>query len=497
VVPGFEGWQQVLAVAKEKAAAEKKDLLIVFGSSDGNPDTVRLATALKDAGLPGGELGKKFVPLVIDFPETDTGMNRVLDRRQNRKLKGEYAIADELPVLALADDQGHPYAIQREWPEGVSAAERTIEDLASRRKERDDLLAATSAGDEQQQLDAAVGFVKWISSQKLLLQYRDAIHPWWSLAVKEDPTNAAGKQEVILEAEMMCKLTDLPDDAGTVAIVQRLDLLQPWLQDRRFSDADRGFKLHFLAGNILGQIGEEDSAIAHIQRAATYDPKDPDLQDARKSVAGLSRDILSSGTGFVVAEGGYILTNKHVVDGRGRVAVRIAGVKDPVPAKSVKLHAQLDVALVQIDMPESYKPQAVGLNTAKLNRGLEVAAFGYPQGDALGEDLKFTKGAISSLPNASLDNMILLDLRINPGNSGGPLCDVQGNVIGMITAKTGGVNLDSYGMAIPAEELDKFLEAVLPAGTKRGAMRPAKSGSTWAEVDSAISPAVLMIVKLR
>ena len=130
--------------------------------------------------------------------------------------------------------------------------------------------------------------------------------------------------------------------------------------------------------------------------------------------------------------------------------------------------------------------------------GLEVAAFGYPQGDALGEDLKFTKGAISSLPNPALENMILLDLRINPGNSGGPLCDVQGNVIGMITAKIGGgVALDSYGMAIPAEELDKFLTEVLPAEAKRGESRPAKATSTWAEVDTAISPAVLMIVKLR
>jgi hypothetical protein len=401
-----------------------------------------------------------------------------------------------LPVLALADDHGRPYAIERGLNKSMDAVPQLIETLASRRQERDSLLAATHQGDAQQQLDAAVDFLKWLGSQKLLVQYREAIHPWWSLAEKEDPANTEGKQEVILEAEMMCKLTDLPDDAGRVEIVQRLGLLEPWLQDRRFSDADRGFKLHFIAGNILGRLGEEDSAIAHIQRAATYDPKDPELQDARKSVAGLSQNILSSGTGFVVAEGGYILTNKHVVDGPGRVAVRLAGIKEPVLAKSVKLHAQLDVALIQIDLPESYQGPPVSLNTAKLHRGLEVGAFGYPQGDALGADLKFTKGAISSLPNASLDNMILLDLRVNPGNSGGPLSDSQGNVIGMITAKTGGVNLDSYGMAIPAEELDTFLTAVLPPDAKRGVAREAKS-STWAQVDAAISPSVLMIVKLR
>lgn len=496
VIPGFEGWQQVLAIAKDKAANEKKDVLIVFGSSDGNPDTGRLAAALKNAGLPGGALGEKFVPLVIDFPETGTGMNQIMDRRQNRKLMGEYAIDDQLPVVALADDQGRPYAIQREWPGGVGDAAQVVETLQSRRQERDDLLAATKTGTAPQQLDAAVAFIKWLNSHKLLVQYREDIHPWWALATKEDPVNTAGKQEVILEAEMMCKLTDLPEDVGRVEIVQRLDLMEPWLKDRRFADADRGFKLHFLAGNILGRMGEEDVGIAHIERAASYEPQDPDLKAARESVAGLSRNILSSGTGFVVAEGGYILTNKHVVDGPGRVAVRIAGVKEPVAAKSVKLHEKLDVALVQIDLPESYQPQPVGLNAGQLNRGLEVGAFGYPQGDALGEDLKFTKGAVSSLPNASLDNMILLDLRINPGNSGGPLCDVQGNVIGMITAKTSGLNLDSYGMAIPAAELDKFLAATLPEGTQRGVERDAKA-NTWAEVDAAISPAVLMVVKLR
>jgi S1-C subfamily serine protease len=498
VIPGFEGWLQNLAVAKEKAAAEKKDILIVFGSSDGNLNTRQLAATLKTAGLPGGELAKKYVPLVIDFPETGNGGNRVLDLRQNRKLKGEYGIDDRhLPVLALADSKGHPFAVEREWSAAKKEITQAIETMSGRRQERDSLLAATSQGNSQQQLAAAVGFINWASAQKLVLQYRDAIHPWWNLAVKEDPTNATGKQEVVLEAEMMCQLTDLPEGVGRVEIAERLDLLQPWLQDRRFSDGDRGFKLHFIAGNILGQIGEEATALAHLNRAVTYEPKDPELQEAKKLAIGQDRNILSSGTGFVVAEGGYILTNKHVVDGPGRVAVRIAGVKDPVPAKSVKLHTQLDVALVQVDLPESYKPQPVGLSTSKLNRGLEVGAFGYPQGDALGSDLKFTKGAISSLPNASLDNMILLDLRINPGNSGGPLCDIQGNVVGMITAKTSGVNLDSYGMAIPVEELEKFLTAVVPADAKRGKPQSANPNSTWAQVDANISPSVLMVVKIR
>jgi S1-C subfamily serine protease len=497
VIPGFEGWQQVLAVAKDKAAAQKKDILIVFGSSDGNPATVELAKALKAAGLPNGPLGERFIPLVIDQPQTDSGLNRVLDYRQNRKLSGEYAVGEELPMLALADDQGRPYAIQRQWPEGVAAAERMIQTLAAQKQDRDARLAAAAQGTPQEQLAAAVDFLNWLAEKKLLVQYRDAIHPWWTLAVQEDPTNASCKLEVVLEAEMMCKLTEIPDDPGTVDIVQRLDLLQPWLQDRRFADADRGFKLHFLAGNILGRIGEDDSAIAHITRAATYDPKDPDLQDARKALAGLSRGVLSSGTGFLIADGGYILTNKHVVEGPGRVAVQLAGVNEPIVAQSVKLHPKLDIALVQVDLPQSHRPDALGINAANLSLGLEVGALGYPLNDLLGEGLKFTEGVVSSLPNAGRKDMILLDMRINFGNSGGPLCDKQGNVIGMITAKIGDAGDASFGMAIPAESLDAFLTEELPSDAKRGACRPTIPNSTWPDVTKAISPAVLMIVKLR
>jgi S1-C subfamily serine protease len=496
VIPGFEGWQQLLPVAKEKAAADNKDLLLVFGSSDGNTDTGRLATALKEAGLPGGKLGERFVPVVIDFPETGSGANRVVDTYQNRNLKYDYNIR-KLPVLALADAQGRPYAVQREWTSGVREAADVVETLSAKRTERDLLLAATERGDESQRFEAAIAFIRWLMSQKMLVQYRAQIHDWWQMAQSQDPQNAAGKQEVMLEAEVLCQLRELPEGTGRVEVVRRLDVLDPWTRDRKFSDDDRGFRLHFIAANILGPLGEESAAIAHLERAALYDPKDADLKEAKRAIAGRSTNILSSGTGFVVAQGGYILTNKHVVEGAGRVAVRVPGVKEPVAANKVIEHDSLDIALVQVDFPPSFTPQPTSLSLDKLNRGKEVAAFGYPQGDDLGQDLKFTKGSISALPNASLDNMILLDLRVNPGNSGGPLCDIQGNVVGMITAKTGGYNLDSYGMAIPAEELDKFLSATLAEGVQRATAKSTKGDGSWANVDEAISPAVLMIVKVR
>ena len=137
------------------------------------------------------------------------------------------------------------------------------------------------------------------------------------------------------------------------------------------------------------------------------------------------------------------------------------------------------------------------MSTTKLSLGLEVGALGYPLSNLLGEGLKFTEGVVSSLPNGSRKDMILLDMRINFGNSGGPLCDKQGNVVGMITAKIGQAGDASFGMAIPAEALDAFLGEVLPPDAKRGMVRPTIPNGTWADVTKAISPAVLMIVKVR
>jgi S1-C subfamily serine protease len=500
IVPrGFEGWQQLLPVAKEKAAAERKDLLIVLGSSDGNPDTARLADALRAAGLPGGALGERFVPVVVDLPQTAEGLNMLVDRMHNRDVAQDYR-PESLPLLALADAQGRPYAVQREWPDGVSDAAKIVETLRTKRADRDKLLDATTQGDEAQQLDAAVATLRWIFENKVVVQYRDDIHRWFELAQKGDPQNAGGKLEVALEAELTCQLRDLFQSNDAVLISRKLDLLQPWLKERKFTDEDRGFKLHLLTGSILGQLGDERLAMAHLERAATYSPKDSDLKEKHREIQlALSQDpnILSSGTGFVVAEGGYVLTNRHVVDGTGRVVVRVGGVKEPVPAQVIKIHDERDMALLKVEFPESFNPPPVTVASDKLNRGLEVAAFGYPQGDQLGQELKFTRGAISGLPNPALENMILLDLRVNPGNSGGPLCNGRGQVIGMITAKTGGVNLDSYGMALPANELVEFLNEHLPADAKRGEADAAEGLDSWDKVDAALSPAVLMILKVR
>ena len=91
--------------------------------------------------------------------------------------------------------------------------------------------------------------------------------------------------------------------------------------------------------------------------------------------------------------------------------------------------------------------------------------------------------------------MYLLNCEVNHGNSGGPLCDMHGQVVGIVSAKsTSQGGNDSYGMALPAEVAIAYLKEHLP-GYKDPAAKDAPKLEGWDKVDALVSPSVLMIVK--
>jgi serine protease Do len=156
------------------------------------------------------------------------------------------------------------------------------------------------------------------------------------------------------------------------------------------------------------------------------------------------------GSGFIISQDGYILTNAHVVAGFDDVNVRLADSKREFKAKVIGLDKRSDVALIKVD--------AQGLPTAKLgdSKKLEpgdwVAAIGSPFGFAN----TITAGIVSakgrSLPDEMYVPFIQTDVAVNPGNSGGPLLDLDGEVVGinsLIYSGTGGYMGVSF--AIPIE----------------------------------------------
>ena len=156
------------------------------------------------------------------------------------------------------------------------------------------------------------------------------------------------------------------------------------------------------------------------------------------------------GSGFIITQDGYILTNGHVVADSDDVTVRLSDAKREFKAKVVGVDRRTDVALIKVDAKDL--PSAKLGNSSQVEPGQWVAAIGSP----FGFDNTITAGIVSatrrSLPDESFVPFIQTDVAVNPGNSGGPLINLKGEVIGinsMIYSRTGGYMGVSF--AIPIE----------------------------------------------
>jgi serine protease Do len=198
---------------------------------------------------------------------------------------------------------------------------------------------------------------------------------------------------------------------------------------------------------------------------------------ARDSVVTITSEIASSrgnfggggtttgvGSGIVLTADGYVLTNRHVVEGSTSLKVTLEDGSE-YPASVVKVSSDQDLALVKVD--------ATGLSPAKLGQssavtvGQTAIAIGSPLG-TFTETV--TKGIVSALDReisvrdeetgrpVTLSGLIQTDAAINPGNSGGPLLNAAGEVIGVNTATAS--SAEGLGFAIP---IDKAADLVAQA----------------------------------
>ncbi len=176
----------------------------------------------------------------------------------------------------------------------------------------------------------------------------------------------------------------------------------------------------------------------------------------------------SLGSGVIVDPKGYILTNRHVVNGASRIRVRL--MDDPPgatghDAKVIGSDAETDLAVIKVDMPRALPTAKLG-NSDGMNVGDWVLAIGSPFG--LNETV--TAGIVSAKGRGSTDipglrqfqSFIQTDAAINPGNSGGPLVNMAGEVVGINTAiYTEGAGYEGVGFAMPSNAVAKVYNALI------------------------------------
>jgi S1-C subfamily serine protease len=174
-----------------------------------------------------------------------------------------------------------------------------------------------------------------------------------------------------------------------------------------------------------------------------------------------------SGSGFVLDNRGYILTNYHVLEGAEAVQVGLFD-GSSVDANFVGADPSNDVAVLKIEVPaEKLWPLTMG-DSSGLKVGQKVLALGNP----FGLERTLTTGVISSLERSieasngrTIKGIIQTDAAINPGNSGGPLLNSRGQVIGMNTAIFSKVGQSAgISFAVPIAHIRRVLEPLIRDG---------------------------------
>ena len=173
------------------------------------------------------------------------------------------------------------------------------------------------------------------------------------------------------------------------------------------------------------------------------------------------------GSGVLISSDGYIVTNEHVVSGANEVSIKLQS-GDTYDATVIGTDVKTDLALLKIDATDL--PFAKLVDSDELKLGEEVIAIG----NGLGKGTTSSNGIISALNReVKIDKyqmtLILTNAEINSGNSGGGLFDLNGNLVGIVNAKSSSsaystTSIEGIGYAIPANTVKTVAQEILENG---------------------------------
>jgi S1-C subfamily serine protease len=236
-------------------------------------------------------------------------------------------------------------------------------------------------------------------------------------------------------------------DKNVLKLIDEIDLAK---QESQFGINELSEVTKQLSSDIVNQQNDFENQISLLKSSqADFSGV---IEDVIRGVVSVGTDR-SAGSGFAVADGGYIVTNFHVIQNAAFIQINTYDGR-VYDANVVGGDAFADLALLKIGRNLDYLELA---DSDGIQIGEKVIAIGNP----LGLSFTVTEGIVSAVdrtgPNG-LDSYVQTDVPLNPGNSGGPLINKQGEVIGINNFKIGGT--ESLGFALESNEVESRINKI-------------------------------------
>lgn len=243
-------------------------------------------------------------------------------------------------------------------------------------------------------------------------------------------------------------------------VKQQIDYndLSKKINDVKSSQTETQSKLNELTTNLMttqnsiSSLNESlNSKLAQI-KASTSSDFSGIIENSLKSVVTVRTDV-GQGTGFIISDEGYIVTNAHVLSGGRRVEV-LDYEQNIHPTELIGYNLTYDIALLKIS--GNYVSLELG-NSDNVQIGEKVIAIGNP----LGLQFSVSEGIVSAVNREGSNGLniyIQTDAALNPGNSGGPLINKKGKVIGINNFKVG--SGESLGFALESNYIREVVNSI-------------------------------------
>ncbi|OAB25935.1 Do/DeqQ family serine protease [Flavobacterium fryxellicola] len=203
--------------------------------------------------------------------------------------------------------------------------------------------------------------------------------------------------------------------------------------------------------------------VVHVKNVSRRTVTNPILDYFYGYKGGQSQEQVGTGSGVIISEDGYIVTNNHVIKGASEIEITLNN-KKSYQAKLIGTDSKMDIALLKIDANEKL-PYTVFANSDSVKIGEWVLAVGNPYNLTSTVTAGIVSAKARDLDTSGIQSFIQTDAAVNPGNSGGALVNTRGELIGintMISSMTG--SYVGYSFAVPSNIARKIIEDLMEFG---------------------------------